>query len=301
VTARSAPAPEVRVAGVRLTHPDRVLYPAQGITKHDLALFYESIAEFILPHLQGRPLSLVRCPEGTGKGCFYMKHAGTWGVPDALRRVPIQEKSKVGEYLIVDSLPALVGLVQMGILEIHTWNAVYERLERPDRIVFDLDPGPGVSWERVIEAAQTVRKALSTLDLEGFVKTTGGKGLHVVVPLTPVAGWDECFDFSRRFVEAIVASDPGSYTSVMSKARRKEKIFIDYFRNNRGATSVAAYSTRIHPGAPVSTPLTWAELRPSVRSDQYNVLSLPRRLAALSKDPWAAYGKTRQRLPGKRK
>ncbi|HET8645895.1 MAG TPA: DNA ligase, partial [Vicinamibacteria bacterium] len=169
------------VQGVRITHPDRVLYPGQGITKRALADFYQSIAEWIVPHLQGRPTTLVRCPEGVGEPCFYQKHTGYWA-PETLRRVKIQEKTKVGEYLVVDDLPGLIGLVQLGILEVHTWNSRADQLEEPDRIVFDLDPAPDVPWPRVVEAARLLRDELRADKLESFVKTTGGKGLHVVVP-----------------------------------------------------------------------------------------------------------------------
>jgi bifunctional non-homologous end joining protein LigD len=227
------------VAGVRLTHPDRVLYPARGMTKQDLARFYESIADWVLPHLRGRPLTLVRCPEGQGKECFYMKHSGVWA-PPTLRRIRIREKTKVGEYLIVDDLVGLVSLVQMGILEIHTWNSTAEHLETPDRVVFDLDPGPAVPWPEVIEAARLVRGMLEAVGLESFVKTTGGKGLHVVVPLRLEAGWDETYGFTERIAEEIVRRDPRRYTTEMPKARRRSKILIDVLRNRHGNTSIAA-------------------------------------------------------------
>jgi len=287
---------EVVVAGVRLTHPDRVLYPAQNTTKRDLALFYESIAEWILPHLKDRPTALVRCPEGVAKECFYQKHVGTWA-PESLRRVKIREKTKVGEYLIVDSLPALIGLVQLGILEIHTWNSVVAHLERPDRIVFDLDPGPGVPWKRVIEGARLIRERLLELHLESFLKTTGGKGLHVVAPLSPGPTWDEGSDFARALAESIAREDPRGYVAHMAKSARQGKIFIDYLRNARGATSVAAYSTRAKPQAPVSVPLAWDELSPAITSGHYTIATLPRRLAGLKADPWARYWTVRQKLP----
>jgi bifunctional non-homologous end joining protein LigD len=295
--AASAKGPgEAVVAGVRLTHADRVLYPAQRTTKRDLALFYESIADWILPHLEDRPTALVRCPEGVAKECFYQKHGGTWA-PESLRRVKIREKTKAGEYLVVDSLPALIGLVQLGILEIHTWNSVVEHLERPDRVVFDLDPGPGVPWARVIEGARLIRDTLLALELENFVKTTGGKGLHVVVPLSSGPTWDESAAFARKLAESIARDDPRGYVSHMAKSARQGKIFIDYLRNVRGATSVAAYSTRAKPQAPVSVPLGWDELTPAITSDHYTIVNLPRRLAGLKTDPWAKYSKTRQKLP----
>src|SRR5262249_13391812 len=170
------------VGGGRTPPPDRVLYPPQGITKLDLARFYEAIADWILPHLRGRPTSLVRCPEGLAEECFYQKHVGAWA-PAALRRVRIPEQKKGGEQLVVQALAGLIGLVQIGILEIHTWNAVTERLEQPDRLVFDLDPGDGVPWRDVVAAARTLRAHLENLRLESFLKTTGGKGLHLIVPI----------------------------------------------------------------------------------------------------------------------
>ena len=287
---------EAVVAGVRLTHADRVLYPSHGTTKLDLARFYESIAKWILPHLEDRPTTLVRCPEGAHKTCFYQKHVGYWA-PESLRRVKIQEKRKVGEYLVVDSLASLIGLVQIGILEIHTWNSVVKRLEQPDRVVFDLDPGPGVEWAQVIECARFIRDALHTLELESFVKTTGGKGLHVVAPLVPGPSWDEASAFTRAVAESVARANPRRYITSMAKAERRGKIFIDYLRNIRGATSVAAYSTRATPQATMSVPLTWDELSARITSDHFTIANVPQRLAGLTADPWAAYWRTRQSLP----
>jgi bifunctional non-homologous end joining protein LigD len=210
--------------------------------------------------------------------------------------VKIQEKRKVGEYLVVDTLPALVGLVQIGILEIHTWSSVVKHLERPDRVVLDLDPGPDVEWRAVLDAARLLRDRLAALDLESFVKTTGGKGLHVVVPLAPVS-WDEASAFARAIAEGVARDEPRRYVAHMAKAARHGRIFIDYLRNVRGATSVAAYSTRAKPQAPVSTPVEWEELSPRLRSDHFTIANLPRRLAGLRKDPWERYWTLRQRLP----
>ena len=284
------------VAGVRLTHPERVLYPPQGITKLDLARFYESIADWILPHLRDRPTTLVRCPDGAHKTCFYQKHTDYW-TPDTVRRVPIKEKTKTGEYLVVDDLPGLIGLVQIGILEIHTWNSTVRELERPNRIVIDLDPGPDVPWPRVVEGARAVRERLRAHGLESFVKTTGGKGLHVVAPLVPRAGWPECAAFARRIAEEIAGEEPRRYLARMARSERAGRIFLDYLRNVRGATSVAAYSTRARPTAPISVPLDWDELSPRLRSDHYTVATLPKRLAGLRADPWKGYGAVRQALP----
>jgi bifunctional non-homologous end joining protein LigD len=287
------------VAGVELTHAARVLYPALGLTKLGLATFYESIAEWILPHLASRPTTLVRCPEGMAKPCFYQKHTGWWA-PPALRRVQIQEKRKVGEYLVVDDLPALIGLVQIGILEIHTWNSRVETLEQPDRVVFDLDPADDVPWAAVVTAAEVVRARLQGLGLESFVKTTGGKGLHVVAPLVPGPDWATCAAFARGVAEGLEREAPEAFVATMSKAERRGRIFVDHLRNVRGSTSVAAYSTRAREHAPVSTPLAWDELDPRLRSDHYTVANVGRRLRSLRADPWARYWRIRQRLPAGR-
>jgi bifunctional non-homologous end joining protein LigD len=272
-----------------------VLYPKQGITKRDLARFYEGIADHILPHLEDRPTTLVRCPEGVDAECFYQKHVGFWA-PDTLRRVRIQEKTKVGEYLIVDSLAGLIGLVQLGILEIHTWSSRVAHLEQPDRLVFDLDPAPDTPYPRVIEAALRVRDRLEALGLTSFVKTTGGKGLHVVTPITPGPSWGECADFARAVVTELESAHPDAYTTQMSKARRGGRLFLDHLRNVRGATSVAAYSTRARPSAPVSVPLAWSELTPAITPDHFTIATLPARLDALGADPWAGYERARRRL-----
>lgn len=289
--------PRPLVAGIGISHPDRILYPENGITKRRVAEFYDRIAAWIVPHVKGRPLTLVRCPEGVTGECFFMKHSKVWA-PPALRRVSIQEKTKVGEYLIADSAEAVVSLVQMGVLEIHTWNTRYERVELPDRIVFDIDPGARVTWAQVIASARLVRKLLKRVALESFVKTTGGRGLHVVVPLTPKADWKACLDFSREMAELIEQTDPDLYTTAFARAGRERKILIDYLRNNRTNTSIAAYSTRARAGATVSTPLKWEELKASVEPSHWTIETVERRLTVLEKDPWVGYWTTRQVLPG---
>jgi bifunctional non-homologous end joining protein LigD len=287
---------EAEVAGVRISHPDRIVYPEARLTKLQVAKFYERIADHILPHLADRPLSLVRCPEGVGAECFYMKHAGTWGAP-SLRRVRIREKTKTGEYLIADSLEGLISLVQMGVLEFHTWNSTADDLERPNRIVLDLDPGPEVKWAAVVAAARLLRARLEEMGLASFVKTTGGHGLHVVVPLRPRADWDTALEFSRLFAEAIAGADPKAYTTAFAKKGREGKILIDYMRNSRGSTSVAAFSTRARAAAAVSVPLDWDELSPRRPSDFYDTRRVVRRLAGSPPNPWAAYWTVQQTLP----
>lgn len=284
------------IAGVTLTHPDRILYPAQGITKCDLARFYEEIADWILPHIVERPLSLVRCPEGQGKACFYQKHAGA-GAPGALKGVKVKEKGAVRTYLYVEDLSGLISLVQMGVLELHPWGSRVGDLEHPDRLTFDLDPAPGLPWKRVVDTARQLRSLLAKLRLTSFVKTTGGKGLHVVVPLAPKQPWESVKGFALAIAESMARQAPSEYTANLSKANRKGKIFIDYLRNSHGATAVAAYSTRALAGAPVATPIAWDELGADLRSDHYTVENLPRRLASLKKDPWEGFLKSRQTIP----
>jgi bifunctional non-homologous end joining protein LigD len=286
------------VLGVVITHPDRVVYPDPGLTKLDLARYYERMADWIVPHVEGRPLTLVRCPGGLAGSCFYMKHVRV-RTPAPLRHVEIAEKSGTGDYLVADTAAAVVGLVQMGVLEIHTWNAVTDDLERPDRLVFDLDPGEDVPWSRVVQAAQTVRRALEALDLASVPKTTGGRGVHVVVPLVPRASWAEGLDFARALSEAIERADPASYTTRFAKRARPGRILIDYLRNSRGSTSVAAYSSRARAGAPVSVPLSWQDLKPALDPGSLTVGTVPRRLANIG-DPWKAVKAVRQSLTAPR-
>jgi bifunctional non-homologous end joining protein LigD len=228
-----------------------------------------------------------------------MKHSPTWA-PESLRRARIQEKKKVGEYLIADDIAGIIGLVQMGVLEIHTWNSTFDDVERPNRLVIDLDPGEEVLWPEVIAAARSVRAALEALDLESWVKTTGGRGLHVVAPLQPRADWPECLEFARGLSEALERAHPDRYTTEFAKAGRKRKILIDYLRNNRTNTSIAAYSTRARDGAPVSVPVKWEELRPSLEPWSVTVITVPRRLERLAEDPWKGYWSCRQRLTQQR-
>lgn len=288
----------VTVAGIVLTHPDRVLYEAQGLTKRDLAEYYVSVADAMLPHLKGRPLSLVRCPVGQGKSCFYQKHPGA-SAPKALRRVQIREKSGTHEYVVADDVAGLVALVQMGVLEVHPWGSRADDVERPDRIIFDLDPAPDVNWTRVVDAAAALRDRLKELGLESFLKTTGGKGLHVVAPIRPGREWPEVKTFCKAVVTAMERDEPDAYTTNMSKRERDGRIFLDYLRNDRGSTAIAPFSTRARPGAPVATPLFWRELGPKLDPRKYNVLTVPGRLKALKSDPWAEMLETRQQISAK--
>ena len=283
------------VSGVQITHPDRLIYPDFGISKIQLARYYERIGDWIVPHVAARPLTLVHCPAGVAASCIYLKHAKAWG-PSALRRVNIQETTKVGEYLVADTIEAVVSLAQMGIVEIHTWNSTANDIEHPNRVVWDLDPGTDVSWKQVVTAARLLRDILKAVHLRSWVKTTGGRGLHVVVPVKPKRSVSECLAFSRAVSEAIAQADPRSYTTRFAKAGRERKILIDYLRNNRTNTSVSAFSSRARPGATVSMPLDWSELDEA--PGRWTLLTVPRRLDRLRTDPWRDYWRSAQALDG---
>ena len=282
-------------AGVQLTHPDRVLYPELALTKLDLARYYAAVRDWALPQLAHRPLTLVRSPSGRGGKSFYQKHLAA-GVPEAIGHFDIAGDDGIKPHPVVEDLAGLIGLVQMGVLEIHPWGATVETLETPDRVTFDLDPDEGLPWARVTEAAIAVRQALLTIGLEAFVKTTGGKGLHVVVPLLPELGWDPVKAFSKWVADQLAAQSPQAFTTNQAKRARQGRIYIDYLRNGRGATAIGAYSPRARPGAPVSTPLVWAEVEQGVRPEVFTVASVPARLVALKTDPWGEIGKTRQSI-----
>jgi bifunctional non-homologous end joining protein LigD len=280
--------------GVRITHAERVMYPDQGITKLAIAEYYAAIAAHILPHVVRRPLSLVRCPEGITGERFFQKHLMT-GSPKAIKQVPVETKDGVEPYVMIEDAAGLIALAQMSVLEIHPWGSTIERLEQPDRLTFDLDPDDGLAWERVRDGAITVRDYLDGLGLRSFPKTTGGKGLHVVVPIKPALAWDDAKEFTRAVVAKLAAASPQLYTASVAKSARKGRIFIDYLRNGRGATAVAAYSTRARPGATVSAPLTWDEVESGIRSDHFTIQNLPQR-AAGQIDPWAELATTKQAI-----
>jgi bifunctional non-homologous end joining protein LigD len=290
---RAAKGNPAQIAGVKLTHPDRVYWPDAGITKQQLADYYDMAWDFIAPHLANRPLALLRCPEGVSGECFFQKHAAAGLTSEHINRL----KDSHGEELIsIADRAGLLALVQAGVLEIHVWGSTIDDVEHANRIVFDLDPGDGVKWSEVNDAARELRDRLAALKLKSFVKTTGGKGLHVVVPVNP-APWDDVKDFAHAMVLAMEADAPDRYVAKMTKSVRAGKIFLDYLRNGRGATAVVAYSTRARAGAPVSTPVDWSELGPKLTPNKFTVLNIGRRLGALKKDPWADIGKVKQKLP----
>ncbi|HEX2657036.1 MAG TPA: non-homologous end-joining DNA ligase, partial [Polyangia bacterium] len=286
---------ELRVGGVKLTHPDRLLYPDAGITKLELARYYEDVAAFLVPYVEDRPLTLVRSPDGVNGKSFYVRHAGVWA-PTELRQFEIKSGTGAGTTMIADDPAGLIALAQMNVLEIHAWNARVSRLDEPDRIVFDLDPGPRVAWEAVVAGAFKVREVLAQFDLECFVKTTGSKGLHVLVPLSGGASFTDTLAFSRDLAQALARSEPHLYSAGLAKAGREDKIFIDYLRNRRGATSVSVYSTRAQPQASVSVPIAWDALGKDTRSDSFHVMDRAGWFAKRRVDPWAGYARTRQKL-----
>ncbi|HEX2091016.1 MAG TPA: non-homologous end-joining DNA ligase [Longimicrobiaceae bacterium] len=282
------------IAGVKVTHPDRVLYPEQGITKRELAEYYVAVEALLLPHLRGRPLTLVRCPSGQETQCFYQRRAAK-GTPQALGRVRVPVEGEEETYLVANTLRAVVSLVQMGVLEMHVWGARRDRLDRPDRMILDLDPAPGIAWAEVVEAAVRIRDLLAGVGLEGFVKTSGGKGLHVVAPLLRGHGWEEVREFSRAVAETMARRDPDRFLTSASREEREGKIYVDYLRNSWSASAVAAYSTRARPGAPVSFPLDWDELGADTRPGDFTVRTVPE-LARRRRDPWARMGEVRQTI-----
>jgi bifunctional non-homologous end joining protein LigD len=279
---------------VALTHPDRVLWPSAGVTKEGLAEFYAEIWPWIAPHVVNRPLALVRCPGGVDETCFFQKHAWA-GISEHVKRSHDPEDGE--EILTIDSVEGLLSLVQSSVLEIHVWGATLAGIDKPDGITFDLDPAPDVEWSDVAGAALEVRDRLKQEGLESFVKTTGGKGLHVYAPLKPYADWAAVKDFAHRIARAMAADSPAKYLAMASKEARRGRIFVDYLRNGRGATAVAAYSTRARAEATVSTPLAWDELGPEMRSGRFTVGNLLNRLSHLA-DPWQNLRKRAHRLPG---
>ncbi|MBC8738001.1 DNA ligase D [Paraburkholderia sp. UCT31] len=282
------------IAGVRISHPDRVIDKSSGASKLELVQYYESIAEWMLPHLRERPVALVRAPEDIGGELFFQKHSQKLSIPHVTQHEGLDPGHP--PLITIDTLAALVGAAQMGTVEFHTWNAVASNIEKPDRMVFDLDPDPSLGWERMVEAAQLTRSLLDELGLKSFCKTSGGKGLHVVVPLAKQAGWDEVKDFSQAVAQHMATTLPQYFSAKMGAQNRKKKIFIDYLRNNRGSSTVAAFSARARPGLGVSVPLAWDELESTTSGDQWGIRNVRERVDGLRNDPWADYAKTRQRI-----
>ncbi len=292
---KAAPKPKARA--VTITHPERLVFPDSTVTKGDLADFYEAMAPVILPFAANRPISLVRCPQGRGKACFFQKHdAGSFG--DRVKQVPIKEKDGSTEpYLYVDDSDGLLTCVQMGTIEFHGWGSSIGDVEKPDRMVFDLDPDEGLGFDAVKKAAADIKRHLAEIGLVSFAMLSGGKGVHVVVPLTPQAEWPAVKDFASRFSQALAQAEPDRFIATMSKAKRKGKIFLDWLRNQRGATAVMPYTARARAGAPVAVPVTWAELEEIDTAAKWHVGDQAALLERASGKSLAGWGVARQVLP----
>lgn len=284
-------------ATVVITHPERVVFAKAKIRKGDVADYYRQMARWILPEVARRPLSLLRCPDGVEKPCFFQKHHGS-GLGEAVKAIPLQQKSGREDYLYIDDVDGLLQLVQMNTLELHPWGSHVDDPEHPDRLVFDLDPGDGVSWAQVKAGAREVRDRLLETGLQSFVRLSGGKGVHVVVPLQPKADWAQAKDFSEAFAQAMAEQAPQRYVATMSKAKRTGVIFIDWLRNARGATSVCSWSLRARPGAGVAVPLRWEELGRVTAADAFPLAKALQRAQRLKQDPWDGIDQVKQVLPG---
>lgn len=284
---------------VQLTHPDRSVFDTPRITKQQLADFYGDLAEPLLRGIRRRPISLMRCPDGVGGECFFQRHL-TAGFADVIREATVPSaRSGTKKVLYIEDREGLIALVQMGVVEIHAWGATIDDVDRPDQIVLDLDPGPRVSWPRVIAAARSLRARMLDVGLESFVRTSGGKGLHVVIPLQADADWSTTKAFAQAVARAYAAEQPREFVAIAGERNRRDRIFIDYLRNSRSASSVASFSLRARPGAPAATPLSWDELGRVRAADQYGYANLRQRLRRLKADPWEGFEalQQRQRLP----
>ena len=291
VQGKARGADDATVAGVKISNPGRIVDVASGVTKLELARYHDAVAPHVMAYTKNRPLALVRCPEGTSHKCFFQKHSVN-GFSDRIHRTQIEGE----EVLTITTATGLVELVQFGVVELHGWGCRLPRWEHPDWIVLDLDPDETLPFPRVVEAALELREELLRLGLTSFVKTTGGKGLHVVVPLRPQAGWDVVKGFSRAIAVAFTRAKPKQYTATLSKSARHGRIFIDYLRNGQGATAILPYSPRARPGMPVAMPITWQQVK-TVDPGDFTVRTVPKLLAARKIDPWAELAASRQTLP----
>jgi bifunctional non-homologous end joining protein LigD len=284
---------------VKLTHPEKILDAKSKLTKRDLARYYQKVAPKLLPLVADRPLMLLRCPQAAGKtgqkkSCFVQKHAVA-GTPRELKVIQVPEENHKARGIAVDSEQGLEALAQLGVMELHSWEARIQDLESPDYFVLDLDPDPSLKWKDVVKAAEDLRGVLKESGLESFAKLSGSKGIHVVVPLDGDNSWDEVKEFTHNIAQNFERRDPKRYVSAAGPSRRKGRIYIDYLRNARGATSVVPYSPRAHDGAPVAMPLSWAELKKSRGPQDFTVQKLLKRRSI--PDPWKDFFRKRQKLP----
>jgi len=286
----------VDIGGVSISHPERVVFPASGLSKADVAGYYHAVARWILPEIARRPLSLLRCPDGIEGECFFQKHVGR-GFGAHVHAVPLRQQSGVEDYLYIEDEAGLLELVQMNAVELHPWGSRIDDPEHPDLLVFDLDPGPGVGWNDIKRGAREIRDALAGRGLQSFARLSGGKGLHVVAPLKPKADWDAARDFSDAFAHALADTRPDRYVATMSKAKREGVIFIDWLRNGRGNTSVCSWSLRAREAAAVAMPLRWDELTRVSGPQAFPLRKAMQRAARLKAHPWGDWRKLKQVLP----
>jgi bifunctional non-homologous end joining protein LigD len=277
----------------QVTRGSKVFYPEAKITKLDIAEYYSHVAKRMLPHIAGRPLMILRCPNGRDQDGFFQKN---WNktLPGSIKKVKVKNKNETNLLLSVDSAQGLIDLAQLGVLEIHTWGTHYDHIEHPDEFIFDIDPHENVSWERIEACAFLLRDELSHYGMKSYLKTTGGKGLHVVAPVLPKLDWNLGKDFCKAICEDVARRSPSEFLTKMTKSERKGRIFLDYLRNGRGSTAIAPYSPRARLDAPVAMPIDWAELKKGVRSDSFHLTDVEDRLTPAFKDPWRDFFKTKQ-------
>jgi bifunctional non-homologous end joining protein LigD len=283
-------------SAVNITHPERIVFKQDGITKGRVADYYREVADRLLPEMANRPLSVVRCPDGAQGQCFFQKHHSD-ALGNNVKPVALKQKSGKEDYLYVGDAEGLLELVQMNTLEFHPWGSKVKAPEKPDRMVFDLDPGQGVTWAKVKAAARDIRARLRQAGLESYLRLSGGKGLHLVVPIAAGPSWDEVKDFCGAFAEAMAVHAPEKYVATMSKAKRNGVIFIDWLRNGRGATSVCSWSLRARDHATVAMPLRWEELAKVSSPGMYTLERALKRARSLRADPWEGIDTLRQKLP----
>jgi len=283
--------------GIKISSADRVIYPGEGLTKGDLANYYAAIEALILVDMAKRPISLIRCPQGRAKECFFQKHdSGTMG--PHVKHVPIKESDgEVEDYLYVQDARGILVCVQMGTIEFHGWGSKANKLEYPDRLVFDLDPDVGLDFSKVRDAAKRLRALLADLGLVTYPMLTGGKGIHVIAPLDAKADWAKVKSFAERFSRAIAEAEPDMFTANIRKNQRKGRIFLDWLRNQRGATAVMPYSARAREGAPVAAPVAWEELDQVKSGAEYSIRDADELLERASSKLLAGWGQTKQKLP----
>lgn len=287
---------EASIAEAKVSHQNKIYYPEINLNKLDVARYYEFAANWILPYIKARPLSIFRCINGIAGNCFFQKHLPSQSLKNIIN-IKIKKDDKEIDSFMVKTINGLIELIQLGALEIHIWGERCPHNGYPDQIVFDLDPGENIIWQQVIDTGLLLRDILAELNLTSFVKTTGGKGLHINVPIKPIYYWQQIHAFAKTIANTLVKLNPSLYIATAVKTERQNKIFIDYLRNSQGATSIAPYSTRAKPGALIATPLTWDELNLKIHSNHFTLINIKERLRCLKEDPWESFLTLNQQLP----